>query len=226
MVARKILLDEDDIPKQWYSILPDLPKPRPPTIDPQTRAPGGGIVPKIFPKQILGQEFSQERWVDIPEEVREAYRLWRPTPLIRAVRLEKALKTPAKIYYKYEGVSPPGSHKPNTAIPQAYYNMKEGVERITTETGAGQWGSALAFGCTMFGMKSTVYMVAASYHQKPYRRIMMEIWGAQVHPSPSDKTDFGKKILKEDPTVMDVMPTILELMGVEKPADLDGVSLF
>lgn len=199
MVARKILLDEDDIPKQWYSILPDLPKPLPPTIDPQTRAPGGGIVPKIFPKQILAQEFGPDRWVDIPDEVREIYRLWRPSPLFRAVGLEKALKTPAKIYYKYEGVSPPGSHKPNTAVPQAFYNMKEGAERMATETGAGQWGSALAFGCMLFGLKCTVYMVKVSYEQKPYRRMMMEAFGADVYASPSKHTKSGRGILKGNP---------------------------
>jgi len=198
-IKRKVVLDEDEIPKQWYSILPDLPKPLPPFIEPETRAPGVGIVPKIFPKAIIAQEVGQDRWVDIPEEVRDVYRLWRPTPLYRAVALEKALKTPARIYYKHEGVSPAGSHKPNTAVAQAYYNMKEGAERITTETGAGQWGSALAFGCMTFGLKSTVYMVKASYHQKPYRRVMMELWGADVHASPSDKTEAGRKILEREP---------------------------
>jgi tryptophan synthase beta chain len=195
----KILLGEGDIPKQWYCILPDLPKPLPPIIDPATKEPGPGIVPKIFPKAILGQEFSQDRWIDIPEEVRDIYRLWRPTPLFRAVRLEKTLKTPAKIYYKYEGVSPPGSHKPNTAVPQAYYNMKEGAKRIATETGAGQWGSALAFGCNAFGLKATVYMVKVSYDQKPYRKTMMEMWGADVYASPSAQTAAGRSILEEDP---------------------------
>jgi len=197
MSSEKIMLDENEIPKQWYCILPDLPKPLPPIIDPATRAPGPGIVPKIFPKAILGQEFSQDRWVNIPEEVREVYRLWRPTPLFRAVRLEKALKTPAKIYYKYEGGNPAGSHKVNTAIPQAYYNLKEGVKRLTTETGAGQWGSALAFGSQAFGLKSTVYMVRVSYEQKPYRRTMMETWGADVYASPSTHTEAGRKILKD-----------------------------
>ncbi len=196
----KILLDEEDIPKNWYNILPDLPKPLPPPMNPVTREP---IKPqdleRVFAKELIKQEVSQDRWIPIPEEVRTIYRLWRPTPLYRAVNLEKALKTPAKIYYKYEGVSPPGSHKPNTAVAQAYYNMKEGIKRLTTETGAGQWGSALAFGCTMFGMQSTIYMVKASYYQKPYRRMLMEAWGAEVSPSPSDKTQFGKRILKEDP---------------------------
>src|SRR3989337_2664610 len=199
MPPRKIILDEEAIPKQWYCILPDLPKPLPPPRDPETRAPGPGIIPKIFPKQILAQEMSTERWIGIPEEVRDIYRLLRPTPLFRAVGLEKALKTPAKIYYKYEGVSPAGSHKPNTAIPQAYYNMKEGIKRISTETGAGQWGSALALGCMLFGLQSTVYMVKASYQQKPYRRIMMESYGADVYASPSPQTESGRAILKETP---------------------------
>mgnify|MGYP001056359048 CR=1 FL=1 len=199
MTQRKVLLDEEDVPKQWYCILPDLPKPLPPIIDPQKKAPGPGIVPLIFPKEILAQDMSSERWVNIPEEVREVYMLWRPTPLYRAIGLEKALKTPARIYYKYEGVSPPGSHKPNTAVPQAYYNMKEGAERMATETGAGQWGSALAFGCMMFGLECTVYMVKVSYNQKPYRRSLMESWGAEVFASPSNNTESGRKILKEDP---------------------------
>ncbi|KYH40334.1 MAG: hypothetical protein AYL32_012300 [Candidatus Bathyarchaeota archaeon B26-2] len=199
MTQRKIILGDDAVPKRWYSIIPDLPKPLPPFIDPETRTPGVGIVPKLYPKEIIAQEISKDRWIDIPEEVREVYGLWRPTPLFRATRLEKALKTPAKIYYKYEGVSPPGSHKPNTAVAQAYYNMKEGIERLATETGAGQWGSALAFGCMMFGLRCTVYMVKVSYQQKPYRRVMMESFGAEVHPSPSDRTESGRKILKEDP---------------------------
>jgi len=200
MVSRKITLEEEEIPKKWYCILPDLPRPLPPMINPETKEP---VPPKaletVFAKELVKQEVSQERWINIPEEIREAYRLWRPTPLYRAVGLEKALKTPAKIYYKYEGVSPPGSHKPNTAVAQAYYNVKEGIERLTTETGAGQWGSALAFGCMLFGAKATVYMVKASYYQKPYRRVLMETWGAEVFPSPSDRTEFGKRILKEDP---------------------------
>ena len=200
MASRKIILDEEETPKQWYCILPDLPKPLPPMINPETREP---VPPQaleaVFAKELVKQEASQERWINIPEEVREVYRLWRPTPLYRAISLEKALKTPARIYYKYEGVSPPGSHKPNTAVAQAYYNMKEGTQRLTTETGAGQWGSALAFSCMFFGMKSTVYMVRASYYQKPYRRVMMETWGAEVFPSPSERTKFGKKIVEEDP---------------------------
>ena len=199
MPLKKILLNEEDIPKQWYNITPDLPKPLPPFIDVATKQPGVGIVPRIFPKEILGQEISQERWINIPDEVREIYRIWRPSPLFRALNLEKALKTPAKIYYKYEGVSPAGSHKPNTAVPQAYYNMKEGTKRLSTETGAGQWGSALAFAAMMFGLKATVYMVRASYDQKPYRKMMMNAFGAECIASPSNKTEAGKKILAEDP---------------------------
>jgi tryptophan synthase beta chain len=199
MEHKKILLDEEEIPKQWYCILPDLPTPMPPIIQTDTKQPGPGIVPLIFPKAILGQEMSQERWINIPEEVREVYRIWRPTPLIRATRLEKALKTPAKIYYKYEGVSPSGSHKPNTAVPQAYYNMKEGKERLATETGAGQWGSALAFGCKTFDVDCTVYMVRISYNQKPYRRVLMETYGAKVHASPSKMTKAGRDVLAEEP---------------------------
>jgi tryptophan synthase beta chain len=199
MTSRKILLDENEIPKQWYNITPDLPKPLPPFIDAETKEPGAGIVPRIFPKAILGQEMSKDRWIDIPEEVREIYRMWRPTPLYRATGLEKALKTPAKIYYKYEGVSPAGSHKTNTAVAQAYYNLKEGTERLTTETGAGQWGSALSFAACMFGLKATVYMVRASYDQKPYRKIFMQSFGAQCYASPSKQTEAGRKILAEDP---------------------------
>ena len=199
MPTRKILLGEEDLPKQWYNIIPDLPKPLPPFIDAETREPGAGIVPRIFPGAILGQEMSKERWIDIPEEVRDIYKMWRPTPLFRAIGLEKALKTPAKIYYKYEGTSPAGSHKPNTAVPQAYYNMKEGTERLTTETGAGQWGSALAFAAAMFGLKATIYMVRASYDQKPYRKMLMNAFGAQCYASPSEQTASGRKILAEDP---------------------------
>ncbi len=200
MPTRKILLREEDMPKQWYNITPDLPHPLPPFIDAETKQPGAGIVPRIFPRAILGQEMSQDRWIDIPQEVLDIYKLWRPTPLFRAVGLEKALKTPAKIYYKYEGTSPAGSHKPNTAVPQAFYNMKEGTERLTTETGAGQWGSALSFAAMMFGLKATVYMVRASYDQKPYRKMMMQAFGATCYASPSDKTESGRKILAEDPS--------------------------
>jgi len=199
-MSRKIVLNEDEIPKYWYNILPDLPKPLPPPIDPSTRRP---IDPRkleaIFPRSLIQQELSQERWIPIPEEVREAYSIWRPTPLYRAARLENALKTPARIYYKHEGVSPPGSHKPNTAVAQAYYNMKEGVQVLTTETGAGQWGSALAFATNLFEMKARVYMVKVSYEQKPYRKIMMQAWGAEVIASPSNRTKTGLSILERDP---------------------------
>ena len=199
MVTKKILLPEDEIPKQWYNIAPDLPKPLPPFIDTNTKEPGVGIVPKIFPKAIIGQELSKERWIDIPDEVREVYRTWRPSPLFRATNLEKLLKTPAKIYYKYEGVSPAGSHKTNTAVPQIYYNLKEGVTRVSTETGAGQWGSALAFAAMTFGVKATVYMVRASYDQKPYRKMMIHAFGGEIFASPSNQTEAGRKILAEDP---------------------------
>jgi tryptophan synthase beta chain len=196
----KVFLDENEIPKKWYNINPDLPVPLPPPIHPGTKKPiGPADLAPIFPMELIKQEVSMERFIPIPEEVREIYRLWRPSPLYRARRLEKALKTPAKIYYKWEGVSPAGSHKPNTAVAQAYYNMKEGVKRLATETGAGQWGSALAFATMLFGLKCTVYMVKASYEQKPYRRIMMETWGAEVFPSPTAKTNAGKKMLEKDP---------------------------
>jgi len=196
----KIELGEEDIPKQWYNIQADLPTPLDPPLNPATGEPiGPKDLSAIFPMELIKQEVSQERWIPIPEEVRDIYRIWRPTPLYRATRLEKFLKTPAKIYYKWEGNSPPGSHKPNTAVAQAYFNMKEGVTRLATETGAGQWGSALAFATCLFGMKCTVYMVRASYDQKPYRRIMMETWGAECTPSPSNKTQYGKKVLESDP---------------------------
>ncbi len=196
----KILLDEEDLPKRWYNVAADLPTPLDPPRNPATLEP---LKPEdleiIFPKSLIKQEMSTERWIDIPEEVRDVYRLWRPTPLYRAVRLERALKTPARIYYKYEGVSPAGSHKPNTAVPQAYYNMKEGIERIATETGAGQWGSALALATCIFGLKCTIYMVRASYEQKPYRKSMMRVWGAECFPSPSNRTNSGRRILEQFP---------------------------
>lgn len=196
----KIELGEEDIPKQWYNIQADLPTPLDPPLNPATGEPiGPEALSAIFPMELIKQEVSRERWIPIPEEVRDVYRLWRPTPLYRARRLEKALKTPAKIYYKWEGVSPPGSHKPNTAVAQAYYNMKEGVQRLATETGAGQWGSALALGTLLFGLKCTIYMVKVSYEQKPYRRILMETWGAECIPSPSERTQYGRRVLKEDP---------------------------
>ncbi|MEM0215573.1 MAG: TrpB-like pyridoxal phosphate-dependent enzyme [Archaeoglobaceae archaeon] len=196
----RYVLDEEYLPKKWYNVIPDLPEKIPPPLNPATGEP---IKPQelepVFPKALIKQEMSEDRWIRIPEEVLDIYRIYRPTPLIRAERLEKALKTPAKIFYKYEGVSPPGSHKPNTAIAQAYYNMKEGIEMLTTETGAGQWGSALAFATNLFGLKCRVYMVKASYEQKPYRRILMETWKAEVIPSPSRLTESGRKILEKDP---------------------------
>ena len=196
----KILLSEDQLPKQWYNIIPDMPGPLAPVINPQTLRP---VTPDdmlaIFPMALIQQEMSPERWIDIPDEVRDIYRLWRPSPLFRARRLELALGTPAKIYYKYEGVSPAGSHKPNSAIPQAYYNKQAGIRRLATETGAGQWGSSLALACSMFGLECTVYMVKVSCSQKPYRRSMMQLWGATVIPSPSEFTNSGRSILAHDP---------------------------
>lgn len=196
----KILLSESEIPQRWYNILPDMPKPLPPAINPATKQPVKveDLLP-IFSMPIIEQEMSPERWIEIPDPVLEIYRLYRPTPLRRARNLEKAIKTKARIYFKDESVSPPGSHKPNTAIPQVYYNKISGVKRITTETGAGQWGSALAFSCKMFDLECVIYMVKVSYNQKPYRRLMAQTWGATMYPSPSDKTNFGLRILKDDP---------------------------
>ena len=200
MSETKILLSEREIPSQWYNIMADMPTlPRPP-LHPATKQPvGPDDLSVIFPMSLIEQEVSAERWISIPDEVREIYTLWRPAPLYRAKRLEAALRTPARIYYKYEGVSPAGSHKPNTAVPQAYYNKKAGIRRIATETGAGQWGSSMALAGTMFGLEVTVYMVRVSYNQKPYRRIAMETWGATVHPSPSTVTNSGRKALEADP---------------------------
>jgi len=191
-------LDPEDMPTHWYNIQADLPEPMPPLRHPGTKEPTR-LPPPLFPEALNEQEFSQERWIEIPEEVQEIYRTWRPTVLHRAYRLEKALDTPAKIFYKYEGTSQAGSHKPNTAVAQAYYNKKEGVKRLTTETGAGQWGSALSMGCMFFGLELKVYMVKISYNQKPYRRILMETWGAKCVPSPSEDTEVGRRILAEDP---------------------------
>ena len=196
----KIMLPEKEIPTHWYNIQADLPTPLDPPLHPVTKQPlGPADLAPLFPMGLIMQEVSSERWIEIPDEVRDAYRLYRPSPLYRAHRLEKALDTPAKIYYKWEGVSPAGSHKPNTAIAQAYYNKQEGVKRLATETGAGQWGSALAFACQLFGLECTVYMVKVSYNQKPYRRSMMEVWGANVFASPTDRTRSGKQILAQDP---------------------------
>lgn len=200
MKNRKITLSEKEIPEKWYNIVADMPnKPLPP-LHPGTKEPiGPESLAPLFPMELIKQEVSQEKWIDIPDEVRNIYSIWRPTPLYRAYGLEKALDTPAKIYYKYEGVSPSGSHKPNTAVPQAYYNKQEGIKRITTETGAGQWGSALAFACNHFDIECEVYMVKLSYLHKPYRKIMMNTWGAKVFPSPSNATEVGRKILAENP---------------------------
>lgn len=197
----RYLLDDDDMPTRWYNLVADLPEPPPPALHPGTLEPAGpdDFAP-LFPMDLILQEVTTDRYVDIPGEVLDIYRLWRATPLHRARRLEKALDTPARIYYKYEGGSPAGSHKPNTAVPQAYYNAKAGIRKLTTETGAGQWGTALAFACQMFGIECEVWQVRASYDAKPYRKSMMETFGATVHPSPSDVTEFGRKLLEADPT--------------------------
>ena len=199
MERTKFILDEKDMPTHWYNVQPDLPEPLPPPLHPATKKPlGPDDLAPLFPMALIMQEVSQERYIEIPEEVQAIYRTWRPTVLHRAHRLEKALDTPAKIFYKYEGTSQAGSHKPNTAIAQAYYNKQEGVKRLATETGAGQWGSALAMGCMFFGIELKVYMVRISYNQKPYRRILMETWGAKVVPSPSEDTKAGRDMLARD----------------------------
>ncbi|MFC1908684.1 TrpB-like pyridoxal phosphate-dependent enzyme [Chloroflexota bacterium] len=200
MERTKFILDEKDMPTSWYNVLPDLPEPLAPDLHPGTGQPvtPDDLAP-LFPMALIMQEFSPERYIEIPEEVQEIYRTWRPTILHRAHRLEKALDTPAKIFYKYEGTSQAGSHKPNTAIAQAYYNKQEGIKRIATETGAGQWGSALAMGCMFFNIELKVYMVRISYDQKPYRRILMETWGAKCVPSPSPDTKAGRDMLTKDP---------------------------
>jgi len=201
MVDRtKYLLDEAELPTQWYNVIPDLPAPPPPPLHPGTGQPvGPDDLAPLFPQALIMQEVTGERYVDIPGEVLDVYKLWRPSPLFRARRLERALDTPARIYYKYEGVSPVGSHKPNTAVPQAFYNAAEGVTKLTTETGAGQWGSALAFASSVFGLECEVWQVRASYDQKPYRRLMMETYGASVHPSPSELTASGRAVLAAHP---------------------------
>jgi tryptophan synthase beta chain len=197
---RKIILAEKDLPKKWYNIMSDMPNPPATVLHPLTKQP---VKPEdlapLFPLELIKQEVSQERWIEIPDQVLDILKIWRPTPLYRALNLEKLLDTPAHIYYKWEGVSPAGSHKPNTAIAQAYYNLKEGTKRITTETGAGQWGSALSLAGALFNIEVKVYMVRVSYDQKPYRRIMMETWGGKVIPSPSPETEAGRKILAADP---------------------------
>jgi tryptophan synthase beta chain len=200
MKETKILLSDREIPKKWYNIAADMPNPLKPPLHPATKQPvAPDDLSAIFPMALIEQEVSTERWIDIPDDILQIYTLWRPSPLFRAHNLEKSLGTPAKIYYKYEGVSPAGSHKPNKSIPQAYYNKAAGIKRIATETGAGQWGSSMALAGSLFGLEITVYMVKVSYNQKPYRRIAMETWGATVHASPSDVTQSGKKALEADP---------------------------
>ena len=200
MKEHRIDLSQKDMPKRWYNIQPDLPAPLMPPINPATKKP---ITPEdllpIFPMNLIEQEMSMDKFIDIPEELIEVYKMWRPTPLKRAVNLEKALGTPARIYYKDESVSPAGSHKPNTAVAQAYYNKMAGVKKITTETGAGQWGSALSFACNIFKLECEVYMVRVSYDQKPYRKFMMNVWNGTAYPSPSDRTEAGRAMLKKDP---------------------------
>ena len=198
--ATRILLEQQEMPRRWYNIQADLPFPGSPPIHPATKQPiGPADLAPLFPMELIKQEVSQERYIDIPDPVQDALRLWRPTPLMRATRLEKALKTSAKIYYKYEGGSPPGSHKPNTAVAQAFYNKAAGTKRLSTETGAGQWGSALAFASKLFDLECMIYMVRISFEQKPYRKSMMHVWGADVVPSPSDRTEAGRRIRAEDP---------------------------
>ena len=197
MEIKKVLLTEDEMPRQWYNILADI------KMNPPLGPDGNPVTPDqlspVFPMNLIEQEVSSDRWIDIPEEVLRIYRIWRPSPLVRADALEKALDTPARIYYKYEGVSPPGSHKPNTAVPQAYYNKVFGIKRLTTETGAGQWGSALAFACSQIGLECKVYMVRVSFDQKPYRKSMMSAWGAECVASPSTETKAGRDILEKFP---------------------------
>ena len=199
-MTKKILLRDDEMPTQWYNVIPDIPGGVKPPLDPETKQPmGPEKLSAVFPMGLLEQEMSQDRFITIPQEVQEIYKIWRPSPLVRATNLEKALGTKAKIYFKNEGVSPVGSHKANSAVPQAYYNMKEGVKRITTETGAGQWGCALSFATSKFGIDCKVYMVRVSYDQKPYRKSMMHTYGAEIVASPSNETRIGRKILAEFP---------------------------
>ncbi len=200
MDTKRILLSESDMPTKWYNLPADLPEPLPPVLHPGTKQPiGPDDLAPIFAMELIKQEVCPEQWVEIPDDIRRALAIWRPAPLVRATGLEKALKTPARIYYKDESHSPPGSHKPNTAVAQAYYNKQQGINKLTTETGAGQWGSALSFACKLFDVECKVFMVKVSYHQKPYRRSMMQLWGGKVTASPSDETEAGRKILEADP---------------------------
>jgi tryptophan synthase beta chain len=199
-MTTKIILPEAELPTHWYNIVPDLPAPPPPVLHPGTHEPvGPDDLAPLFPMDLILQEVSEESYIEIPEEIREVYRMWRPSPLYRAHGLERLIGGPARIYYKYEGVSPVGSHKPNTAVAQAYYNAKAGVKKLSTETGAGQWGSALAFACAMFGLECEVYQVRASFDLKPYRKAIIETYGGVIYPSPSDRTEYGRKVLAEDP---------------------------
>jgi tryptophan synthase beta chain len=196
----RFTLSQSDIPKQWYNLLADFPEPMPPPLHPGTKEPVSlEMMTAIFPENLVRQEMCPDRFVEIPDPVRDIYALWRPTTLLRAVRLEQALQTPAHIYYKYEGASPAGSHKVNTSVAQAFFNKEAGTKRLATETGAGQWGASLALACKLFGLECNVYMVKVSYQQKPYRRMLMHTWGATVHPSPSDLTEYGRKLNAEDP---------------------------
>lgn len=200
MTAIRFALTQKEMPTRWYNLAADFPEPMPPPLHPGTKQPVTlEDMTAIFPENIVRQEMCTDRYVDIPDEVRDMLALWRPTPLLRAVRLEKALKTPARIYYKYEGVSPAGSHKPNSAVAQAYYNREAGVKRLVTETGAGQWGSSLAMACQLFGLECVVFMVKVSFTQKPYHKLVMQTYGAKVHASPSEETEFGRKVLAGDP---------------------------
>lgn len=200
MSVKRVVFNASEIPEAWYNLQADLPEPLPPVLHPATKQPiGPADLEPIFAMELIKQEVSQERWIEIPDEVRQVLSIWRPTPLTRATNLERELKTPARIYFKDESVSPPGSHKPNTAVAQAYYNKEQGIHRLTTETGAGQWGSALSFACKQFGIQCKVFMVRVSYEQKPYRRSMMHMWGGDVTPSPSTETEAGRQILKRDP---------------------------
>lgn len=198
-MATKILLSEDEMPRQWYNVAADLPTPLAPPLGPDGKPIGPEALAPVFPMNLIEQEVSTERWIDIPEPVLEKYALWRPSPLYRAYEFEKILNCPVKIYYKNEGVSPAGSHKPNTAIPQVYYNKIFGIKKLTTETGAGQWGSALAMSCAMFGLECKIYMVRISFDQKPFRKLMMQVWGGKCVPSPSMDTRYGREILAKDP---------------------------